>query len=92
MAWGTIRAATPTDTHLLEERAQSFLTRHSLSRLDEWQTAVDAVESYVRPDHEPDDPAYRSYLHRLWQRIVRRALAHPWAEGIAYGYVGYHCH
>lgn len=97
MAWVTIRKATEEDYDILEERAGQFLERHGLERTEWHTTYVDAVECHICVSNNPFydyGTATREgimYLRCLWHRIVRRALNHPWAEGIAWDCVGYHC-
>jgi hypothetical protein len=88
MAWSTIRKATNEDCEKLETRAEAFAKRHGIER-GEIVTAVTSVENHIAwasENYEPEGP----YLNKLWRAVVKRALDHPWAEGIAWGYVGFY--
>lgn len=88
MAWSTIRPATTDDTNNLNRAARNFLTRHpEIKPLGE-ENLVNAVEYGIDPERE-DYPGQYAYLRKLWRAIVKRTLGHKWAEGIAYGYVGF---
>jgi hypothetical protein len=93
MAWSTIRKATEEDVRLLQKRAEAFIERHDIPRLG-ILTATDALESHIGHLIEGygvslEEQREGRYLRRLWLAVVRRALGHRWAEGIAYGYVGF---
>jgi hypothetical protein len=91
MTWSTIRKATDEDYDKLEKRAKAFAKRHDLD-IDEdlYSVTPDVVWDTLQYDvlHSPYPQDARRLLS-LWKRIVRRALRHSWAEGIAYGYVGF---
>ncbi len=91
MAWGTIRRATDKDTEALRIAAERFCKRHGIETHDGFgpESAIDCAlcPGYGASDYEHDQV---KRLRPLWARIVRRALNSPNAEGIAYGYVGYH--
>jgi len=92
MAWSTIRKATDEDYEKLEQRAEAFLKRHNLDidwYAQEGQSKAVALEDILNYDIEHGIPSEARYLLGLWKRIVKRALGHHWAEGIAYGYVGF---
>ncbi len=84
MGWYTIRKAKAEDYQALETAAVRFCKRHSIE-FDTMFTAQMAID-FTLDDRE--DPKAK-HLRPLWRRIVRRTLGHPYAEGIAYGYVGY---
>jgi hypothetical protein len=92
MAWGTIRQATDEDIARYRAAAERFIVRHDIRQWNdsEYNDPTDDVEFHLedlvsRGQHEES-----RYLRRLWLRAVRRALRNPSADGIAYGYVGYH--
>lgn len=87
-AWATIRKATNDDDQKLSAAAVRFIARHGLTQLDD-QRPVQAVECGIDQDAE-SYPGEFSRLRKLWRAVIKRALGHTWAEGIAYGYVGYH--
>jgi len=92
MAWSTIRKATDEDYEKLQQRAEAFIKRHGLD-IDwyalEGQSKASALEDILSYDVQHGIESEARYLPGLWKRIVKRALGHPWAEGIAYGYVGF---
>lgn len=93
MGWHTIRKATEADHEKLNTRAAAFVERNALKT---WVgPVVTASHLYVTlcDMAEDDDPFYATRGKRLlknWRRVVVRALGHEWAQGICYGYVGYH--
>ena len=90
MAWSVIRKATQGDQERLGQRAMAFARRHSFP-VESRDSAIQEVDWYVEP-HSADDEGQRlerQYLRRLWLAVVRRCLGHSWAEGIAYGTVGF---
>lgn len=86
MSWSVIRKATEEDVARLNAAAERFAERHNLrcGYLGEPVTAMD-----IRDALNPSEPGNR-YLLNLWKACIRRALRHKWAEGIAYGCVGFH--
>lgn len=86
--WATIRRAEEEDYAILQKKAREFCKRHGISNMG-LRDPVDDIDFHI---HETSvvEPQAGSYIRRLWQRIVARALREPAAEGIAYGYVGYH--
>jgi hypothetical protein len=87
MAWNVIREATEEDAQRLLATAERFAKNNGLD-IDEINAL--AVESEI--DYLIENDAYSSDGKRLranWRRAVQRALKHPQATGIAYGYVGY---
>jgi hypothetical protein len=98
MAWSTIRKATEEDTERLQIAATRFLERHQdempYLKLDaeDLQDPVFTVTFHTDWDESMEDAQRipRRRLARLWTRCQRRALRHPHADGIAYGYVGQH--
>ncbi len=98
MAWSTIREATQEDLDALNKAARRFAARHDLQDMDfvkpsQWYDTVDnAVEGEVSRHRDPNDIDhwYAMRLKTLWTRVVRRVLKHPTADGVAYGYVGWH--
>jgi len=92
MAWGTIRRATDEDEQRLTAAAIRFARRYEIDLIGDENDAVFEIEGIVDlVRHSEWVP--RPLTHRLpgyWMAVVRRALREPGAEGIAYGYVGYH--
>lgn len=88
MAWSTIRKATEADVAALEQRANAFMARHGIESLFLDATATFMVEEHLAYLRDHDSAEY-AHLNRLWLGVVRRALGHKRAEGIAYGYVGF---
>lgn len=88
MAWSTIRRATESDVVALNQRANAFMARHDIEELFPDATPTATVEEYLAYLRDNHDPKY-ARLNRLWLGVVRRALGHNGAEGIAYGYVGF---
>ena len=93
MSWSVIRKATDEDYEKLEQRAEAFCKRHSLD-IDEGylcgQSKAIILEDVLSYDTlHGNAPHEARYLLKLWKRIVKRALGHHWAEGIAYGTVGF---
>jgi len=99
MPWQTIRRANRDDIEKLEAAAQRFIERHrsQLRNLgfhhdEETASAAYDLDLIVLP--EPDDPQWirgtRTHIRKLWKAITRRTLDAPDADGIAYGFVGYH--
>lgn len=88
MAWATIRRANDEDITVLRERAAAFCARHNIETYDDPLCAIDYAVSEHHGESLLDEMDWKR-LNRLWQAVVRRALKHPAAEGIAYGYVGY---
>ena len=90
MSWSTIRRATDSDTRALRQAAERFCKRHQLEVTAE-TTPEFEIDCALYPgsgcSYEAEDRARR--LKRLWARIVRKTLGTN-AEGIAYGYVGFH--
>ncbi len=90
MAWSTIRNATDADRKRMFEAAARFCTRHNIdtAAFESCESAIDfAIDAEER---DRKDYSGRRKLATAWRRIVRRALDNKYAEGIAYGYVGYH--
>jgi hypothetical protein len=98
MAFRTIRKATDEDYERLNKAARRFSDRHPELRVqkfgvDSWSNAVDTaigIETMIHSDPNDWDYVGAKYLEMLWKRIVRRATNEPNADGIAYGYIGYH--
>ena len=90
MAWSVIREATDEDRELLEQRAVAFCKRHDIP-VRAGDSAVQEADWYTEPRDDDDEGQRldRQYLKTLWLRVVRRALKHPWAEGIAWDTVGF---
>ena len=88
MSWGTLRKANDEDLAALNAAARRFAERHDITFASEISD-VDTVEYWLY-EQDKDDFRLGKYYARLWNRCVARALKHPGAEGIAYGYVGYH--
>jgi len=90
MAWSVIRRATEEDRELLEERAEAFCQRHDIP-VEARDSAIQEADWFVEPRNDDDEGQRieRQYLKRLWLRVVRRALNHPWADGIAWDTVGF---
>ena len=90
MAWSTIRKATEEDVEKLEQRARAFIARHGL------EPDIDPNDPFcTRLAYELEGVLYywkdsKPELLQYWKRIVKRALGDSRAEGIAYGYVGFH--
>lgn len=89
MAWGTIRKATEEDTQRLNAAAIRFIERHGITGLvyDD-ETAWSELGDYLAGGGWDDTGNTRTLGQ--WKRCIRRALREPSADGIAYGYVGYH--
>lgn len=85
MAWNMIREITEDDHAVLNERAEAFSARHGVGMADPqddphaWRTLEHMI------DMSQDDR-----LRRLWLGVFRRAVGSRRAEGVAYGYIGYH--
>jgi hypothetical protein len=92
MPWNTLRLATNEDHERLEAAARRYADRHRIRvALAAPDTAVAAVEEHLYDLHASRDPDLRAaYYRRLWRDATRRALRDRRADGIAYGYVGYH--
>ena len=88
MAWSTIRIATDGDIEKLNRAATRFMARHEIGNPADVEP-VKAVEYAIEPEHE-SYPGEFAAERKLWRASVRRALGSRFAEGIAYGYVGYH--
>lgn len=98
MSWSTIRKATHDDHETLNHRAEAFMARHNIPPPTPPEL-TDATELWRHLDAYLDQRALSGswlnmqdgkHLRRLWIAILRRAVGHPAAEGIAYGYIGYH--
>jgi hypothetical protein len=89
MSWSTIRRASENDTTRLTAAAERFCARHDIDYHDcTAEFAIDcALDIGGSPSYEHLNRARR--LAPLWRRIIRRTLGNG-AEGIAYGYVGFH--
>ncbi len=92
MSWSTIRRATEADSAAIEAAAQRFARRHNLDAGygDTAAMAIDANIDCLRQPGQLDGGAYGRSLERLWRNCQRRALGEKNADGIAYGYVGFH--
>lgn len=90
MSWSTIRRATDTDNANLEQAAERFCRRHGIEIYE--CSAQLAIDCALNPGggcgYAAEDRA--RHLRPLWRRIVRRVLGSPNADGVAYGYVGFH--
>jgi len=84
MGWTTIRKATRGDEQTLQHVAERLCKRHNIE-FDSDFSALTAIEYTLDSDRDN----HAQHLRPLWRKIVRRALGHPHAEGIAWGYVGY---
>lgn len=97
MSWSTIRKATEEDVAKLNARAGNFIARHDLATAIELPGFPDkdfvwALEDWLAWNlNEANNPYpdHARYLRKLWRQVVKRALGHHWAEGIAFGYVGF---
>jgi hypothetical protein len=97
-AWSVIRKATEDDKYRLEKSARRFVMRH-----EGFHFGLKMAMAMKPPDDRPwtfcvehcleesETDSHEEYirLNMLWRRCVRRALRHPDAEGIEYGYVGF---
>lgn len=88
MSWSTIRKATAEDAARLEAVYRRFEARWGLhpDNLEHAVMGYGSDGTIVNDRHERYDAGY---LARLLRRNIRRALGDD-AEGIAYGYVGFH--
>lgn len=92
MAWSTIRKATADDRDAIEAAAERFIKRHGIKTWSD-EPASSTVDNHIDGLSQKDrvDGGERGrYLGRLWRAAVRRALNERHADGIAYGYVGFH--
>ena len=83
MSWSTIRKATEEDRERLNRAAMRFCERHDCPYV--YGSPVENVEAAIANDFYDG-----VYLRKLWRACVRRALRSNDAEGIEYGYVGFH--
>jgi len=96
MGWMTIRRATNEDVEALNKAAEKFVEKHGLtdSRLWSKDDLADgyyiAVENFFDFDNRPGGDNAWARERKLWKAQVKRTLKEPTAQGIAYGYVGYH--
>ena len=94
MAWQIIRRATDTDHDRLQSRAEAFIARNGIAwKFSDHTLTPRALDDLLNDWAEDDDPSYAKHGRRLlknWRRVVARALGDPCAEGIVWGYVGYH--
>lgn len=86
MAWNTIRKAFSDDIERLDKANIRFIKRHNLS-----MDMKDDLLSYLKMESDTSNLYPNDYtrLYKLYKRVVSRALRHPQATGIAYGYIGY---
>jgi hypothetical protein len=82
MAWGTIRKATDEDVNRLATAEAKYTEKYGIE--------PDAVDDNSADGFGLINGYSVSYLRARWRERVRRALREPSADGIAYGYVGYH--
>jgi hypothetical protein len=85
MTWSTIRHATDEDRARLTDATDRFQARHNLT--DDQMGAVQQNTGDQWPYHH--NPAECARLHKLYRKVVSRALRDANAEGISYGYVGF---
>lgn len=91
MAWSTIREVTEEDFERLNATARRFAERHgkiktALGGDKPTYRSVDRLA--IVNDTGAWDYDYR--IAAMWRACVRRALREKNADGIAYGYVGFH--
>ncbi len=84
MAWSTLRRATEDEEAAMTAAARRFCKRHGIDTSGELSLEL-TIECHISGLYPEDQPRMR----RLWKRIVQRTLGNG-AEGIAYGYVGFH--
>lgn len=97
MGFVMIRKATEEDCERMDAAARRFATRHPEVKelgYDERdfgpvRVITDYVGALGRPGALGNDAENAKRLGRLWQRVARRALREPRADGIAWGNVGY---
>jgi len=96
MGFIAVRPATDDDKQRMDDAAQRFLARHpEIGRVfapADWG-ATRAITNYVgalgAPGASGTDAANARRIGQLWQRVARRALREPHADGIAWDSVGY---
>ena len=95
MAWNCLYQVTPERerelNELLIKRLLAFAQRHDIPVHTEEDHGLPIdmqIEEYC--NHWRDILHFHIPEYFLYKRVVSRALGHPKAEGIAYGYVGYH--
>lgn len=89
--WVCIRKATEEDEQRLQEREQAFLNRHSYMIPNWYDPHSDSVYFVVKA-YSDDYKHYTGKLPDEWyayRKVVARALGHPDAQGIAWGYIGH---
>jgi hypothetical protein len=86
MAWSTMHKASEEDFERVESSARRFAVRHDLFMVNDCNGENEGLPAHLEVGLIVDD---RPGLRPLWRRCVVRALG-PGAEGIAYGYVGFH--
>ena len=88
MSWIMIHPATPEMQDKLHDRSIRFAERHGISLdLIEYASSPQVlIEAYF--EQERNRWGFYEPEYYLYKRVVARALEHPQATGIAYGYVG----
>ena len=98
MAWVLHREATQEDWDRYIRTCREFVLRygayagmrdpgHWLRDIEDTPHEVPHIARYVVDNSPWED---RSRLRAILRKRIRRALRHPWAEGIAYGHVGWY--
>ena len=89
MTWICIHNATEEMQEKLNNRSISFAKRHNIPLdLDKYRSPQLIIDEYF--ERERNRWSFYEPAYYLYKRVVSRALEHPQATGIAYGYVGYH--
>lgn len=98
MSFTTIRTADQEDQARLLAAAKRFVARHPLAyvtisggseSLDGMRGEAAALVVANECYYHDSNAIYERPLLPLWRAAARRALQHPRADQIAYGYVGY---
>ncbi|MDD5277870.1 MAG: hypothetical protein PHR16_17575 [Methylovulum sp.] len=91
MPWGTIRRATEEDDRNLRAAAEKFIERHGIECWVIGDDPADGLTAFLEMSGGSyEQECLQRRLRPLWKRIIRRVLGSQNADGIAYGYVGYH--